>query len=83
MATQMGPCPAKGQPVTSVVNLINLLGCAYPKQPQQSKMHSKKFRIQKVSTQESDKPSSSSDDEYLYTLKQGANRTSTGQWSYC
>ena len=74
-----GPCPAKGQTCRKCGKPNHFarmcLSKTATKHPQPPKGHGKKSRIRQVSVQESD--TSSSDDEYLYTLGQGATSAKT------
>ena len=75
-----GPCPAKGQTCRKCGKPNHFARMCLSKttgrQTQQPKAYGKKSRIRQVSAQETD-TSSSSDDEYLYTLKQGAQSAKT------
>ena len=74
-----GPCPAKRQTCRKCGKPNHFarmcLSKTATKHPQPPKGHGKKSRIRQVSVQESD--ASNSDDEYLYTLGQGATSAKT------
>ena len=74
-----GPCPAKGQTCRECGKPNHFarmcLSKTATKHPQPPKGHGKTSRIRQVSVQESD--TSSSDDEYLYTLGQGVTSAKT------